>query len=233
MLAVLGHHHDDSRFLPARFGAFVTLENFGFRNIIWFFSGRRGLHCWVCDRQSARLDTASRKALVQFLQFYCHSEGEGSPLLHKLKHPAIAYLSFFICRKFLEISHSGFVETLASQGYLSDNARFAKLLSLLNDDCMFCLRFVDLLAKVPSELSSFEEGAPRWRAFSALANQLALKVCPIATSKTGSELLANATKVLQACFVSPRLDSNVTIQLNHLIKSPFCVHPDTGTSAPL
>lgn len=47
---------------------FINLEDFGFKHIMWVYSGRRGVHCWVSDERARRLNNESRKAIVGFLE---------------------------------------------------------------------------------------------------------------------------------------------------------------------
>jgi len=43
------------------------LDDFGFKNLLWVYSGRRGVHCWVGDERARQLNNEQRKAIVAYL----------------------------------------------------------------------------------------------------------------------------------------------------------------------
>lgn len=43
-------------------------ETFGFRHLLWVYSGRRGIHCWISDTLALDLTDDQRRALTLFLE---------------------------------------------------------------------------------------------------------------------------------------------------------------------
>ena len=63
-------------------------EDFDFKHILWIYSGRRGIHCWVNDDKARKLSNEVRTAVVEYLSLAV--EGKEKRLEDELKNSKIA-----------------------------------------------------------------------------------------------------------------------------------------------
>ena len=195
-------------------------DDFGFEHIMWVYSGRRGVHCWVGDRAARALTNEARSAVVAYFAVVHGSENNAQKLaLTWPLHPAL--------QRAYDILEPIFAEHIVGehgQRLLADPALWASVLKTLPED---------IGAKVGAHWDrSDKSSTPRqkWEALKSLSDT------PAAAGGTGTakkQKRANGVNelwkyetVFTYCY--PRLDENVSKQRNHLLKSPFAAHPKTG-----
>uniref|UniRef100_A0A182Q2N9 DNA primase n=1 Tax=Anopheles farauti TaxID=69004 RepID=A0A182Q2N9_9DIPT len=186
-------------------------EDFGFEHLLWVFSGRRGIHCWVSDKSARHLDTASRSAIAQYLNVLI-SGGEGTTsrvIIHDEMHHSVKRAYRIVAPLFEEIC-------LQDQNIFGTPKGVKKLLALVQDQAVRS-EIEKRLQEVPRDSKSV------WEEFIAYFEEL---------RKSGNSNRYRRYKFIMEetilAFTYPRLDINVTKGFNHLLKSPFCVHPKTG-----
>lgn len=75
-------------------------ETFGFVHLLWVYSGRRGIHCWISDPAALDLNDDQRRALVTFLEVIKGSKEQmkkvnvRGPKGDADLHPYLEYVSF-------------------------------------------------------------------------------------------------------------------------------------------
>jgi DNA primase small subunit len=80
-------------------------EDFGFEDLVWIFSGRRGVHCWICDDIAKTLDQRQRSSIINYLTLI--KDGEKTPQAGTLPR----YAKSLKDRIFTLLSRSFFLNT--------------------------------------------------------------------------------------------------------------------------
>ena len=63
-------------------------EDFGFESLLWVYSGRRGVHCWVADKRARQMPDDARTAVAEYFSVYKGGQQAKMSLTNPL-HPAL------------------------------------------------------------------------------------------------------------------------------------------------
>ncbi|XP_049436704.1 DNA primase small subunit [Epinephelus fuscoguttatus] len=178
-------------------------DDFGFQHLLWVYSGRRGVHCWVCDEAARKLSVAARSAVAEYLSLV--KGGDETVKKVVLTDPIHPFI-----RESLVVVEQYFPRyALQEQDVLGRKESVDKVLALVPED---------VRKELQQHFQNERKPETRWK---LLRDQATRKQ---ATAKKGQHFEKEI--MLQYCY--PRLDVNVSKGVNHLLKSPFSVHPKTG-----
>ncbi|XP_074103830.1 DNA primase small subunit-like [Cotesia typhae] len=181
------------------------LEDWAFKNILWVFSGRRGIHVWVCDPIALNFEDDERYMISNFFQVaIINSFGDSQFKL--------TTITSYIERALSVIDEVFLRFCVVEQDMLGTEERVQKFINLL--------RCPNIMKGVKKEFLEHDNSIDRWNAF------LEYFYTRLTKGEIPEECRYLVEEIkLQYCY--PRIDGSVTQALNHLLKLPFSVHPAT------
>eukprot|EP01071_Lankesteria_metandrocarpae_P014417 Lankesteria_metandrocarpae@DN8434_c0_g1_i1.p1 len=178
-------------------------EDFGFTHVLWVFSGRRGLHGWVVDEAARILPSDARAGIIDYLTLVTGSA-------HQRKKVSI-------------FNRNGRVHPMITRAYNTSCLYFD---TIVEDQLLF-ERDSKNIETVFAHLSRRTGDAfktvleQEWTSGSSIDFWTLLrKYVPKAEWTSLAEIVLS--------FSYPRLDVNVSKDISHLLKAPFCCHLATG-----
>ncbi|GMN31607.1 hypothetical protein TIFTF001_003326 [Ficus carica] len=189
-------------------------DDFGFNHILWVYSGRRGVHCWVCDGKARRLTNEQRAAIADYFRVYMGNENSHKKvsLTGPAFHPFLARAYTDVLRNFFEM------KLLSSQNLFSTEERYEKILDMIHDESVTSELRGKWQENRRSTTSKEDINVIRWEQLKSL----------LQSGKQKGQGLRRCIEEIVFSYTYPRLDMEVSKHMNHLLKAPFCVHPKTG-----
>ncbi|KDQ06575.1 hypothetical protein BOTBODRAFT_70886 [Botryobasidium botryosum FD-172 SS1] len=195
----------------------ILREDFDFKHLLWVYSGRRGIHCWISDQSALALSDDSRRAIVHYIEVIkggkemtkkvnvrlVHRNGSVGGL-----HPMLADSLSYLRTVFGEL-------ILKDQDCFEENKGWETLLELLPN------KKINEKLRKQWEADLFRASDLKWQ-------DLISEVSALGKDSAEQNLMMAALEDVVLQYTYPRIDSEVSKHRNHLLKAPFCVHPATG-----
>lgn len=184
-------------------------DDFGFRHILWVYSGRRGVHCWVADKRARCMTNEQRSAVADFLHVRFggrENAGKRQTDVTVPMHPSLLRARRKCTSTFHEFS-------LGRAGVMDDDVSVSEMTAFIPSKAA-AAEVTERIRRLPM---STEPGA-KWE-------RLEREVARLGRTDW---TIRGASDYIVLRHVYPRLDVNVSREINHLLKAPFSVHPKTG-----
>jgi DNA primase small subunit len=197
-------------------------EDFGFEHILFVYSGRRGVHAWICDERARKLTDEQRAAVANYFAVYKGQEKGIAKLATSMEdHPAIGKAYKILRRTFED-------KILPQQKLLTDPVHKEAILAYLPSE--------PVRAEIRGRWAALgdddsDEGMrvneEKW---DALVDLVLTESAALVKAKEhrAARAMEKSIKDIVFAYTYPRLDMEVSKKMNHLLKAPFCVHPKTG-----
>lgn len=190
-------------------------DDFGFHDMIWVYSGRRGAHCWCNDERAMQLTDMQRRNVLDYLNVIRDRSLSKRLALKRPYHPHLL--------RSLNMLKPYFMEFILEEQdpWRNDNDALKTLLPNLSDK-----NLTDALTKYWVSDEPNRSSLDKWNDIDEFASNL--KFNSPQRRKDFMYRLKDCKEDIVLLILYPKLDIEVTRQLIHLLKAPFCIHPATG-----
>jgi len=189
-------------------------QQFGYKHLLWVYSGRRGIHLWVSDREAMALTDDQRRSLVNFLTVI-----QGGKEMHKKVNvravikgssadlpPSIRQALDQLVGPFGDL-------VLLDQDCFRKEEGWKELLQLIPDS--------KIVGKLERKWTEDRSSDDKW-------TDLMDEIKASYPDRSARAPMTHAVEDIILQYTYPRIDAEVSKHRNHLLKAPFCVHPKTG-----
>lgn len=198
-------------------------QDFGFKSLLWVYSGRRGIHCWVCDKRARQLSNEARAAVAEYFSVYKGTDASGTTKRVSLTNPLHPALQ----RAYVGVLRPYWLDTiLPEQCLLESEKHFEPILAMIPDQAVRERVGDAWHSGRKAGGPGTPESVARWN---RLEQEVGRAVKQIKSQNSPDAIaLRRCLNDIVFAHVYPRLDVEVSKHMNHLLKAPFCVHPKTG-----